>query len=226
MAERVLSCFIDESGDFGPFEKHSPYYYVSVVLHDQKDDISENIRALESRAANEGYPNHSIHTGPLIRRENVYEFEKAERRKHLFDILYHFMIHLSIKYFSISVDKRKCEDSIIQAGLISKALTDELNAHEEYLSQFDRIIVYYDNGQTDLTRIISSVFFSIFANVEMRRVRPADYKLFQVADLVCTMEMIHDKEVHNSMTRTELDFFNGRQSFKKDYYRKIVKKRL
>lgn len=40
------------------------------------------------------------------------------------------------------------------------------------------------------------------------------------------MEMIHDKEIHNAMTRTELDFFNGWQRFKKDYYRKIVKKRL
>ena len=39
MAERTLSCFIDESGDFGPYEPHSPYYVVSVVLHDQNPNL-------------------------------------------------------------------------------------------------------------------------------------------------------------------------------------------
>jgi hypothetical protein len=28
---RELSIFIDESGDFGPFEKHSPFYVLSLV---------------------------------------------------------------------------------------------------------------------------------------------------------------------------------------------------
>lgn len=110
--------------------------------------------------------------------------------------------------------------------MIGKALSNELSEHEEYWKQFDRFIIYYDNGQTELTKIISSVFYSRFDNVEMRKVKPADYKLFQVADLVCTMEMIHDKEVRNGMTRSELDFFDGRQSFKKNYYKKIAKKKL
>ena len=65
------TCFIDESGDFGPYDFRSPYYYVAMVLHDQSEDISEKISVMESRAANNGYPNHAIHTGPLIRRENV-----------------------------------------------------------------------------------------------------------------------------------------------------------
>ncbi|WP_034449477.1 DUF3800 domain-containing protein [Butyrivibrio sp. AE2032] len=55
MAKRVLSCFIDESGDFGPYEAHSPYYYVAIVLHDQSDDISDKIAGLNQRAANEGF---------------------------------------------------------------------------------------------------------------------------------------------------------------------------
>ena len=89
MAERVLSCFVDESGSFGPYEHHSPYYYVAMVLHDQSDDISDWITGMEDRAANSGYPNHAIHTAPLIRREGVYENELAEARKHLFNVLYY-----------------------------------------------------------------------------------------------------------------------------------------
>ena len=41
MSEKVLSIFIDESGDFGKFEKHCPFYLVTMVLHDQSYDISD-----------------------------------------------------------------------------------------------------------------------------------------------------------------------------------------
>lgn len=43
MLERVLSVFIDESGDFGSYDYHAPYYLVTMVLHDQSIDISANI---------------------------------------------------------------------------------------------------------------------------------------------------------------------------------------
>lgn len=34
MSENILSVFIDESGDFGPYEIHAPYYLVSMIyLH-------------------------------------------------------------------------------------------------------------------------------------------------------------------------------------------------
>ena len=39
MSEKILSCFIDEAGDFGEYDYHSPYYIVSVVLHEQSHHI-------------------------------------------------------------------------------------------------------------------------------------------------------------------------------------------
>ena len=47
MSEKILSVFIDESGDFGPYENHAPYYLVSMILHNQNIDISENIKVFE-----------------------------------------------------------------------------------------------------------------------------------------------------------------------------------
>lgn len=90
MKYNVLSVFVDESGDFGQFNPASPYYYVAMVLHDQSIDISKNIKALEKQVANWGYPEHTIHTGPLIRRESVYKNDLRESRKALFNALYHF----------------------------------------------------------------------------------------------------------------------------------------
>lgn len=40
--------FIDESGDFGPYEIHAPYYLVSMILHNQNTDISENIKVFDA----------------------------------------------------------------------------------------------------------------------------------------------------------------------------------
>ena len=37
--KKILSIFIDKSGDFGDYDFHSPYYYVTMVFHDQSDDI-------------------------------------------------------------------------------------------------------------------------------------------------------------------------------------------
>lgn len=63
MAEKTLSVFIDESGDFGPYDFHAPFYLVAMVLHNQDVDISKNIDDLENHLTNIGYKQHAIHTG-------------------------------------------------------------------------------------------------------------------------------------------------------------------
>lgn len=226
MTEKVLSCFIDESGDFGPYDFHAPYYYVAMVLHDQNDDINESIRGMEDRACNLGFPNHAIHTGPLIRRENSYSNDIVEDRKHLFNVLYYFTIRLPIRYFCVRVDKSECEDEIQQTAKLSKLIAMNIISHMDYWSSFDKVIIYYDNGQTQLTRIITSVFNSLLHDVEIRKVRPVDYKLFQVADLICTMEMLGDKAEHNLFTKSETEFFENVRSFKKNYYKKLKSKEM
>ena len=40
---REISIFVDESGDFGEYEKHSPYYIVTMVFHDKRKDIRQAI---------------------------------------------------------------------------------------------------------------------------------------------------------------------------------------
>lgn len=41
--EKILSVFIDESGDFGQFDPKHPMYYVAMVMHKQANDISANL---------------------------------------------------------------------------------------------------------------------------------------------------------------------------------------
>lgn len=67
-----LSIFVDESGDFGKVENNSPYYLVSLVFHNQTDDIYQPITALENALSYVETEQKYIHTGPLIRRGPPY----------------------------------------------------------------------------------------------------------------------------------------------------------
>ena len=109
---------------------------------------------------------------------------------------------------------------------LTKAISDELKNHYEYLNSYDLQIIYYDYGQSELTKIILSVFGSLFSNIEMRKVSPADYRLFQVADLLCTMELTKDKAERNAFSNSELEFFHSPRDFRKNLYKYIEKKKL
>ncbi len=53
----------------------------------------------------------------------------------------------------------------------------------ENLSSWDRVVIYYDNGQRELTNLVHGVFNAHLTTVEVRKVVPARYSLFQVTDL-------------------------------------------
>ena len=50
-----LSIFVVESGDFGEYAKHSPYYVLTMVFHDQSTDLSKQISILDEYLDNMGY---------------------------------------------------------------------------------------------------------------------------------------------------------------------------
>lgn len=225
MKEKVLSVFIDESGDFGQFNPASPNYYVAMVLHNQKINISKNIDALDRQISNWGYPEHTIHTGPLIRRESVYKNDLRENRKALFNALYHFTRMLDIQYLCPVINQGECveKSKLAYTDKLTKEIANKLRTNYEYFSVFDKIIVYYDYGQIELAQILVSVFNAMFSNVEFRKIETNQYKLSQAADLICTVEAIAQKEV---LTKSEMEFFHSKSEFKKNIYKNILKKKL
>ena len=80
---RELSIFIDESGDFGEYDYHSPYYIIAMVMHDQSYDIAKDLLTLERELDYIGYPKHCVHAGPIIRQEQEYRFESIEVRQRI-----------------------------------------------------------------------------------------------------------------------------------------------
>ena len=51
---KELSIFVDESGDFGEYDYHAPYYIISMVIHRQDVDISNDLKALDNELNNLG----------------------------------------------------------------------------------------------------------------------------------------------------------------------------
>ena len=108
---KELSIFVDESGDFGEYEKHAPYYIITMIMHDQSVDISNEIWKLNEALKNMGYGNEqAIHTEPLIRRENPYRYFQPNERRAIFSKLFYFTLACDIKYKSFVYKKSEYDN--------------------------------------------------------------------------------------------------------------------
>lgn len=111
-------------------------------------------------------------------------------------------------------------------ALLSKKLFLFLYERAEYFSRFDRIVAYYDNGQVELGKLLATVFAIALPGAEFRRVIPADYRLFQVADLICTMQLTMLKDGRHILSNSEEIFFGSLRDMKKNYLKPILKKQI
>ena len=82
---KELSIFIDESGDFGEVKERPAYYLVTFVFQNQNDNIEQQVSKLEESVRTAGFEVEYIHTGPVIRREEMFVgYSIDERRKLLY----------------------------------------------------------------------------------------------------------------------------------------------
>jgi len=223
---KELSIFVDESGDFGEFDSRTPFYILSLVLHDQKVDIKDDLTLLESEMRNIGWPDHCIHAGPIIRAEYEYKECSLHERQQIIRHLMTFTRKLDIRYKSIYVEKKKGLDEIELTGKLSRQLADLVRQNTDFFTEYDIVKVYYDNGQTQVTKILVSVFTTLLNNVKFIKVIPSDYRLFQVADLICTLKLTELKLERHILSKSEQYFFQDDRTFRKNYLKPLDKKQL
>ncbi len=223
---KELSIFVDESGDFGEYDFHSPYYIISLVFHDQANSIENDLRKLEIEMEYIGWPNHCVHAGPVIRSEQEYKNCSLEERQKILKRIMSFTRNVKVQYKSIYIEKKNISDSIEATGKLSKQLAIFLRSNMELFLGYDTIKIYYDNGQTEVTRILSSVFNALLDNVEFRKVIPSDYRLFQVADLICTLKLTELKMNSHLLSKSEKYFFKDKRTLSKNYLKPLASKEL
>lgn len=221
---KKLSIFVDESGDFGAYSPHSPYYIIVMVLHDQSKVLSSEIAKLNCELDYLGYSNHVVHTEPLIRREEDYQQLLPNERRNIFTKLYYFALRCDIWYKSFIFQKKEFENIFRLEGRIARELSLFIRENLTYFQSYEKVVLYYDNGQHELNRILNTVLTTELTNYDLRRVLPCDYKLFQAADLICTLELLRLKTESGNLTRSETLLFHSKRALKKDFLNGLRKK--
>lgn len=91
---------------------------------------------------------------------------------------------------------------------------------------YDTLKIYYDNGQGQIKTLLEEAFALFSAKtVFVPEVTPSKYRLFQAADLLCTLELTRIKlETEKRISESEKKFFISIQNLKKHYLKPIVHK--
>lgn len=229
--QNTLSIFVDESGTFQYPDPDSRFYIVGMVFHDQDFDIHPLIRHLDQNVEVLGLDKDTFyfHAGPLIRKEKGYAFFNRHLRGRIFDRMMTFARKAEFRYHCLSVDKRFVTSALQVASRLQKELETFLVENRDTLNAVGKVKIYYDCGQTPLTKLLRQTFSSeLTCPVEFAQgVKPENYKLFQLADLICTLHLIELKIANGErMTASEFRFFGSSRNFERNVLRKIKSKEI
>ncbi len=220
-----VSVFADESGECGT---ESKYYILTLVFHDQSVAIEEPLRLYQRSLRQKGLPDIPLHTSPLMNGHDEYEDMDIQTRKQLLSLFFVMLQHLPIKYASFAYAKSEFKNT---GALMARMRRDAVNMifeHIEWLQSFDKVKVYYDDGQDAVTRVLHAALeYALSTNAVLyKEGDPQEYRLAQSADLLCTLELIALKYSAKEQSRTDVRFFGDYGAFKKNFLKKIRKMML
>ena len=139
-----LSVFVDESGDAG---ETSRFYLITLVFHEQSEDIQPAIHAYERVLKDGKLDNIPVHLGTLLTASDNYKHLGVETRKRMLSRFEMFSEHLPFSYVTLSYEKIQfSNDSIALLTRMKRDLILMLFDNLAYFQQFNVIKVYYDNG--------------------------------------------------------------------------------
>ena len=140
-------------------------------------------------------------------------------------LIFVFSSSLPVKWVSFRYRKKEFNDYLEFQRRIFRDLRKYLFDHESYFSKFSEIVIYYDKGQHNLSSVLNLAFSDApFKSVFHADVKPERYRLFQVADLVCTVELLKAKRREAiAFTKSEEMFFPCPRDLKKNVIRPLAR---
>lgn len=205
-----LNIFIDESGDFGFVKGSSDLYAVSFTLHESSDSIQSELKYLNERLKKLNYEG-MIHLAYLVAKRGDYSHFDLEKRKSIFWAIFYFSNRVKVKLKTIIIDKKYINKKMQLNMALAREIGQFVNDNREYLESFDKIVIYYDNGQETLATILDTIF-AINPKVE-RKVEfdHTNKRLFQVSDMLTVIDKLDYKRKNNiPFTNAEKFFFKGK----------------
>lgn len=125
MEKKLLSVFVDESGDdgFGK-EGSSEFYIFTMVFHDQRIGIESNVEKIAHLPV--------FHAAPILRREEPFENDEPEDRKKLFQSIFVFASALPVKWTTFKYRKKEFKDYLSLQRRIFRDLRQYLYDHQRF----------------------------------------------------------------------------------------------
>ena len=222
---RELSIFIDESGDAGP---GSRFYLLTLVFHDQSDNVLEGISRFERSLLDAELPNATFHFTPVLRGHDQFVTYSVSERKKFLSQFRIFTEKCPIRYTSFAFRKRDYADRSALANQMRKELNRFLQGNLAFMQKYDYVKIYYDNGQKIIHDIVhSAIEEAVSANaIVYKDAAPSNYRLFQVADYICGIELTAIRYENNEQGASELSFFGSKNTFKKNWLKKLRRKQM
>jgi hypothetical protein len=205
-----LNIFIDESGDFGFVKGSSDLYAVSFTLHESSDSIENELKYLNEKLKELNYDG-MIHLAYLVAKRGDYSHFDFERRKSIFWAIFYFSNRVKVKIKTVIIDKKYINKKMQLNMALAREIGQFINDNKDYLESFDKIVIYYDNGQETLATILDTIFAT---NSKVERRIEFDHKekrLFQVSDMLTVIDKLDYKRKNNiPFTNAEEFFFRGK----------------
>ena len=135
-----------------------------------------------------------------------------------------FFRKINVRCFTVSIEKKHVKDAVEAVGKLARSLSLFIREHYVFFQSFDVVKIYYDNGQVEVSKLLPSVFNTLLENVEFRKVRPQDYRLFQAADFAATLKLLQIKLEKNELSNAEEYFFGNPRIIRKKYLKVLEDK--
>ena len=226
---KTLSIFVDESGRFQFPDANSRFYILGLILHDQSEPIDRYVADLQHAEEEIGLEGHCFHAGPLIRKEKGYEFMSRKWRGRILSRMMAFAHKVPFTYHCLCVDKKLIDDLRQIVERLNRQLADFISTRRMDIFDVETVKVYYDCGQSPVTNLLHKTFVEqLGKHVEFAQgVQPSNYRLFQLADLVCSIHLIERRLKDGiPMTVSEMRLFGGPRDFKRNVLKKIKAKEV
>lgn len=206
--KKRLNIFIDESGDFGFAKGSSELYGISFTIHESDNSIIQDLEYLNNKLNKADYEG-MIHLADLVSRRGDYSHFNLEKRKNIFWSIFHFSRKAPVKIHTIIVDKHYINNKSQLNRELAKDISSFFDLINDYINKFEKVVIYYDNGQESLGTIIDTLLLNK-NNIEHRiEFNHREKRLFQVSDMLTFIDKIIYKYNHNiKLTRAETYFFS------------------
>lgn len=222
---RELSVFFDESGDIGT---GSEYYLLTLVFHNQSDDIDSWLSSYEQACTASNLPKDTFHFTPVLRGHAPFDSMGYSTRKRLLSRFRYFVERLPFKYVCLSYEKRRFSNTADLQAKMQRDIERLIRDNLVFFQEFDVVKVYYDNGQSIVsTSVHGAISAALFEDaVVYRNIKPNRYRLFQVADYICGIELAAIRYERNQAGSTEERFLGSWKDFRQNYLKKLRRHRL